>query len=82
MMTTITYRRVKGSPLNSAEIDQNFEILENQVNRNTPYWRLNEKTITENQTIPDNLNALTAGPITLLDGVDVVVPVGSNWTIV
>ena len=26
-MTNIVYRRVKGSPLNSSEIDNNFEIL-------------------------------------------------------
>jgi hypothetical protein len=40
------------------------------------------QTISSNYTITTNKNALSAGPITISDGVTVTVPDGSNWTIV
>lgn len=42
----------------------------------------NSKTITTNYTISSNKNAMTAGPVTLNDGVSVTVPDGSTWTVV
>lgn len=39
-------------------------------------------TISANYTIASGNNALSAGPITVESGVSVVVPSGSNWTIV
>lgn len=38
--------------------------------------------ITANLTVPGNTNALSAGPITIVDGVEVTVSEGSEWTIV
>lgn len=42
----------------------------------------NGKTVTTNYTIPDNTNAMSAGPVTVADGVSVEVGAGSTWTIV
>lgn len=45
-------------------------------------FHLNDVTIANSYTIPTNKNALTAGPITILDNVVITVPDGSAWTIV
>lgn len=45
------------------------------------FWE-NGTTMTASYTITSNTNAMTAGPITINDGVVVTVPDGSTWTIV
>ncbi len=45
------------------------------------FWE-NDQTITYNYAIKGNRNALTAGPITINDGVTVTIPDGSRWVIV
>lgn len=42
----------------------------------------NDNVVTQDYTISTNKNAMTAGPITISDGVSVTVPDGSSWTIV
>jgi hypothetical protein len=42
----------------------------------------NDTNVTVNYTITAGKNAMTAGPITIDDGIDVTVPNGSTWTIV
>lgn len=42
----------------------------------------NDITLNTSYTINNNKNAMTAGGITLADGVTVTVPSGSTWTIV
>lgn len=39
-------------------------------------------TVTANYTITTNKNAITAGPLTIANGVTVTIPNGSVWTIV
>ncbi len=43
---------------------------------------LNNQTITQNYTIPANQNAMSAGPITIANGVVVTISDGSTWTVV
>ncbi|NBQ97400.1 MAG: hypothetical protein EBT26_05295 [Microbacteriaceae bacterium] len=43
---------------------------------------LNDTTITTNYTIPNGQNAMTAGPITVVNNVVVTIPDGSTWTVV
>jgi hypothetical protein len=43
---------------------------------------LNNTSITSNYTIPANTNAMSAGPITIADGVTVTISDGSSWTVV
>lgn len=42
----------------------------------------NNQTITENFTFDAGINGVSAGPITIADGVTVTVPVGVAWSIV
>lgn len=42
----------------------------------------NDQTITTNYTITSSKNAMSAGPITINDGVTVTIPSGSVWTVV
>ena len=45
------------------------------------FWE-NDTVINNSYTIPTNKNALTAGPVTVANGVIITVPEGSTWTIV
>jgi hypothetical protein len=47
-----------------------------------PAFYENDSTITSSYTISLAKNAMTAGPVTIDDGVEVTVPVGSTWSIV
>lgn len=42
----------------------------------------NDIQVTADYTITSGKNAVTAGPITIADGVTVEVPAGSTWTVV
>lgn len=41
----------------------------------------NDQVITTNYTLTAGKHAMSTGPITIADGVDVVIPAGTNWTI-
>jgi len=43
---------------------------------------LNDQVVTSNYSVPSNQNAMTAGPITINNGVTVSVPDGAVWTVV
>lgn len=45
------------------------------------FWE-NDTVITTSYTIPVNKNAMSAGPITVANGVVITVPDGSTWTVV
>lgn len=49
---------------------------------NNPVFYENDKTVSVTYTITTGKNAMTAGPITIQDGVSVTIPDGSTWTIV
>ena len=42
----------------------------------------NSVNVTSSYTITTNKNAMTAGPVTMADGITITIPVGSTWTIV
>lgn len=46
------------------------------------FVRLNLQSIEEDYTMPSGYNGVTAGPITIADGVTVTIPDGSAWSIV
>jgi hypothetical protein len=46
-----------------------------------PAFRMNPSTITANQTIPTGYNAVSAGPITVAEGITVTVSDFSTWSI-
>jgi hypothetical protein len=43
---------------------------------------LNSTTITTSYSLPSGTNGMSAGPVTVADGISVTVPDGSVWTIV
>ena len=45
------------------------------------FWE-NGQTVTTNYTITNNYNAMSAGPITINNGIVVTIGTGENWTIV
>jgi hypothetical protein len=47
----------------------------------TPIYE-NVQTVTANYCITTGSNAMSAGPITIADGVTVTIPDGSAWTVV
>jgi hypothetical protein len=49
---------------------------------NDAVFYVNGQTVTANYTIPSGQNAMSAGPITIADGVTVTISDGSVWTVV
>jgi hypothetical protein len=49
---------------------------------NDAVFYVNGQTVTANYTIPSGQNAMSAGPITIADGVTITVSDGSVWTII
>lgn len=47
-----------------------------------PFCYENDITVTADYTITTNKNAMTAGPVTINNGVTVTVPNGSVWTVI
>jgi hypothetical protein len=49
---------------------------------NDAVFYVNGQTVTADYTIPSGQNAMSAGPITIADGVTVSIATGSNWVVV
>jgi hypothetical protein len=49
---------------------------------NDAVFYVNGQTVTADYTIPSGQNAMSAGPITIADGVTVTISTGSNWVVV
>ena len=47
-----------------------------------PFVYLNEQIITQNYSIPANRNGMTAGPITIAEGITITVEDGATWVVV
>jgi hypothetical protein len=57
--------------------------LDYRVNRLETFpIKLNGQTVSADYTIPSGYNGVSAGPITIADGVTVTVSSGSEWSIV
>ena len=42
----------------------------------------NSITLDQDYTLADNRNAMTAGPVTVADGITIIIGDGSTWTVV
>ena len=71
---------VNSIKIQTAGGDPVIEFSNQAISFNGTFWE-NNNVISSSYTISQNKNALTAGPITLPDGVIVTVPDGSEWTI-
>lgn len=72
-----TVQTVADGTITAAKMDAN-----NHVGGSQYLIRLNPNTITSNQTIPSGVNGVSAGPITIANGVTVVIQDGAEWSIV
>lgn len=72
-----TVQTVADGTITAAKMDAN-----NHVGGSQYLIRLNPNTISSNQTIPSGVNGVSAGPITIADGVTVVIQDGAEWSIV
>jgi hypothetical protein len=60
--------------------DYNTEWVDNESS--TFAIQLNEQVISVNYSIPVGYNGVSAGPITIADGIVVTIPAGSSWSVV
>lgn len=70
---------VKANSADTAALEARVDTLESKSD--FPI-QLNTQTISANYTIPAGYNGMSAGPITISDGVVVTIPSGSSWSIV
>lgn len=70
---------VKANSADTAALEARVDTLESKAD--FPI-QLNTQTISANYTIPAGYNGMSAGPITISDGVVVTIPAGSSWSIV
>jgi len=70
---------VKANSADTAALEARIDTLESKAD--FPI-QLNTQTISANYTIPAGYNGMSAGPITISDGVVVTIPDGSSWSIV
>ena len=77
-LTKITNRVIKTEVFTDANTDI---ITSGSIRANTPFF-YNSNEITANVTIPANTNAMSAGPITVADNIEVTVGANSEWTVV
>jgi hypothetical protein len=70
---------VKANSADTAALEARVDTLESKAD--FPI-QLNTQTISANYTIPAGYNGMSAGPITISDGVVVTIPDGSSWSIV
>ena len=67
--------------VNSVYVTATNKITANNVN-NTGQFYYNSRTISANVTIGATENAMSVGPMTIADGVEVVISDGGEWSIV
>jgi hypothetical protein len=67
--------------VNSAYVTATNRVSANNVN-NTGQFYYNTRTISANVTIAATENAMSVGPMTIADGVEVVIADGGEWSII
>lgn len=78
----VTTAKIADGAVTAAKIDPAAKINGAQGGGADRVFYENDQTVTTNYTITTNKNAMSAGPITVNNGITVTVPNGSSWTIV
>jgi hypothetical protein len=78
----VTTSMITDGAVTAAKIDPAAKINGAQGGGSDRVFYENDQTVTTNYTISTNKNAMSAGPITVNNGITVTVPNGSTWTIV
>ena len=68
--------------ITEAKIDPNAKIGGATGSGTDRVFYINDQTVNFSYNIPNGKNAMTAGPVTVQNGVTVTVPDGSVWTVV
>ena len=71
-----------GKFLTTDATDASWAVLDTDANKTTKGLYEMANAISSNYTISTNYNAVSAGPITVNNGISVTVPSGSTWVIV
>jgi hypothetical protein len=79
---SVTTAKIVDGAVTAAKIDPNAKIGGATGNGTDRVFYENDQTVTSNYTITTNKNAMSAGPITVSNGISVTVPSGSTYTIV
>jgi hypothetical protein len=74
--------KVDSTDFNTEWVDVDIDALDDLVVASTFPIKLNEQIILADYSIPVGYNGLSAGPITIDDGVVVTIPAGSSWSVV
>ena len=74
--------------VNTADAESGNALIFDEIvgtwvpSQDIPAIKMNTQTILANTQIPAGYNGMSAGPITIADGVVVTIPDGSSWSIV
>jgi hypothetical protein len=74
---TITSNEIEDQTITAVKLDTNHHLGGSDY-----LIRLNSRTILSDQTIPNGVNGISAGPIIIADNVTVVIEDGAEWSIV
>lgn len=77
----VTTGIISATNVNSVYVTATSRVTANNVN-NTGQFYYNSRTISANVTIGATENAMSVGPMTIADGVEVVIADGGEWSIV
>jgi hypothetical protein len=78
----VTTQIIANGAITEAKIDPNAKIRGATGGGTDRVFYENDQVVTTAYTITSGKNAMTAGPITINDGIAVTVPDGSTWTVV
>lgn len=78
----VTTQKIADGAVTEAKIDPNAKIRGATGGGTDRVFYENDQVVTTAYTITSGKNAMTAGPITINDGIAVTVPDGSTWTVV
>ena len=77
----IYYQDADGPQWVDTDVGGTTELMPTGGGNNRIFYE-NQQTVTESYSFPEDVNAMTAGPVTVGDGVSVTVPAGQSWIIV
>jgi hypothetical protein len=78
----VTTPKLADGAVTEAKIDPNAKIRGATGGGTDRVFYENDQSVNTNYTITTNKNAMSAGPITVANGITVTVPDGSAWTVV
>lgn len=79
---SITTEKITDGSITTSKLDANLKIGGATGSGADRVFFENDQTVTSNYTITTGKNAMSAGPITLANGVTITVPSGSTYTVV